>query len=104
MIIVDVADSLGESLNAIEAFMLVQDEASAARCSDHLEGEIVELIARLEQYPKMGRGADFYSVTQRRRRHGCSKLSSWLHRLSSLSFGSLFSPPISSCTRVPIRA
>ncbi|SAL84801.1 hypothetical protein AWB74_07062 [Caballeronia arvi] len=63
MIIVGVAASFSESLDAIEAFMFVQDEAWAARRSDHFEGEIVELITRLGQYPKMGRRADFHSVT-----------------------------------------
>jgi hypothetical protein len=58
--------------------MLVQDEASAARCSDHLEGEIVELIARVEQYPKMGRGADFYSVTS-------AASQAWLQQVEQLA-------------------
>ena len=62
MTIVGVADSFTESLDAIEAFMFVQDEDSAAPRSDQLEGEIVELIARLENYPKIGRLADFYAV------------------------------------------
>ena len=47
MIIVEVAEFFGVSLDAIEAFMLAQDEDSAARRSDKLESEIVELIERL---------------------------------------------------------
>ncbi|WP_250478404.1 MULTISPECIES: hypothetical protein [unclassified Caballeronia] len=78
MIIVDVADSFSESLDAIEAFMFVQDEASAARRSDHLEGEIVELIARLERYPKIGHRADFYSVTS-------TASQTWLRQVEQLA-------------------
>lgn len=78
MVIVDVADSFRESLDAVEAFMFVQDEASAARRSDHLEGEIVELIARLEQYRKIGRRADFYSVTS-------AASQAWLRQVEQLA-------------------
>jgi hypothetical protein len=78
MTIVDVADSFTESLDAIEAFMFVQDEGSAARRSDQLEGEIVELIARLENYPKIGRRADFYAVTS-------AASQAWLRQVEQLA-------------------
>ncbi|BCQ26430.1 hypothetical protein NK8_46140 [Caballeronia sp. NK8] len=71
MIIVDVADSFSESLDAIEA-------CTAARRSDDLEGEIVELIARLEQYPKIGRRANFYSVTS-------AASQAWLQQVEQLA-------------------
>ena len=58
--------------------MLVQDEDSAARRSDKLESEIVELIERLGQYPKIGRLADFYSVTS-------EASQAWLHQVGQLA-------------------
>jgi hypothetical protein len=58
--------------------MFVQDEGSAARRSDQLEGEIVELIARLEQYPKIGRRADFYAVTS-------AASQAWLRQVEQLA-------------------
>jgi hypothetical protein len=42
--------------------MFVQDEGSVARRSDQLEDEFIELIERVEQYPKMGRRADFFAA------------------------------------------
>ncbi|SAK72441.1 hypothetical protein AWB80_03968 [Caballeronia pedi] len=78
MIIVDVADSFGESLDAIEGFMSVQDEASAARRSGHLEDEIVSLIACLEQNRKIGRRAEFYSVTS-------AASQAWLRQVEQLA-------------------
>ena len=78
MIIVDVADSFGEALDAVEVFMFVQDEGSAARRSDQLEGEIIELIERLEQYPKIGRRADFYAVTS-------DASQAWLKKVEQLA-------------------
>lgn len=78
MIIAEVAEFFGLSLDAIEAFMLVQDEDSAARRSDKLESEIVELIERLGRYPKIGRLADFYSVTS-------EASQAWLHQVGQLA-------------------
>jgi plasmid stabilization system protein ParE len=78
MIIVEVAEFFGVSLDAIEAFMLAQDEDSAARRSDKLESEIVELIERLGQYPKIGRRADFYSVTS-------EASQAWLEQVGQLA-------------------
>jgi len=78
MIIVEVAEFFGVSLDAIEAFMLAQDVDSAARRSDKLESEIVELIERVGQYPKIGRLADFYSVTS-------EASQAWLHQVGQLA-------------------
>jgi plasmid stabilization system protein ParE len=78
MIIVEVAEFFGVSLDAIEAFMLAQDVDSAARRSDKLESEIFELIERLGQYPKIGRLADFYSVTS-------EASQAWLHQVGQLA-------------------
>src|SRR6202051_5205161 len=78
MIIVKVAEFFGVSLDAIEAFMLAQNEDSAARRSDKLESEIVELIERLGQYPKIGRRADFYSVTS-------EASQAWLEQVGQLA-------------------
>jgi hypothetical protein len=78
MIIVEVAEFFGVSLDAIEAFMLAQDEASAARRSDRLESEIIELIDRLGQYPQIGHRADFYSITS-------AASQAWLQQVGQLA-------------------
>jgi hypothetical protein len=78
MIIVDVADSLSESLDAIEAFMSVQEQALAARRSDHLEVEM--------QYPKIGCRADFYSVTSAASQAGLQQVEQLAAQAQLLEF------------------
>ncbi|SAL04381.1 hypothetical protein AWB81_06677 [Caballeronia arationis] len=78
MTIVEVAEFFGESLDAIEEFMLAQDEDSAARRSDMLEREIVHLIERLGHYPKIGRRAEFYALTS-------AASQAWLEQVKQLA-------------------
>ena len=63
MIVVEIADQFKEALDEVEEFMLMQDAASAPHRADKLESEIVGLIDLFERHPKIGRPADFLSLT-----------------------------------------
>jgi hypothetical protein len=80
MIIVEIADKFIEALDAVEEFMLTQDMVSAPFRANKLESEIDNLIGLLEKHPKIGRPADFLSLTS-------SAAKIWLEQVQQQAAG-----------------
>ena len=80
MTIVEIADKFKEALDGIEEFMLSQDATSAPLRANKLESEIDDLIGLLERHPKIGRPADFLSLTS-------SAAKIWLEQVQQQAAG-----------------
>ncbi|WP_206951478.1 type II toxin-antitoxin system RelE/ParE family toxin [Trinickia acidisoli] len=54
---VDFAESFGERLGILEAFMLAQDADSAYTRIEHLQDEVLQFVDLVKLHPKIGRPA-----------------------------------------------
>ncbi|MBN3790393.1 hypothetical protein [Burkholderia sp. Ac-20353] len=60
---VDFAESLGERLRVLEAFMLAQEPDAALARIDGLHEEIFRFVDLVKLHPKIGRPADFLAAS-----------------------------------------